>query len=131
MRASSVDHYILRVLEESSEHITSAQVFERVRLSLPAVNPSTVYRALERLARSGKVSVSDLGKGAMVYQSMDAGEHDHLVCQGCGQMIHLEHERFKALFDGLEAQTGYRMVTNHLVLWGLCPGCQHQGGAGG
>ncbi len=131
MRASSVDHYILQALEESSEHITSAQVFERVRAHLPAVNPSTVYRALERLAKGGRVSVSDLGRGAMVYQSMGAGAHDHLVCQGCGQMIHLEHGRIAALFTELEAQFGYRMVTNHLVLWGLCPGCRAESEAGG
>ncbi len=131
MRASSVDHYILQALEESSEHITSAQIYERVRAHLPAVNPSTVYRALERLAHNGKISISDLGRGAMVYQSMNAGAHDHLVCQRCGEIIHLEHDRFKEIFSALEAQYGYRMVTNHLVLWGLCPACQSESEAGG
>ncbi len=62
MRSSSVDAAILDVLSAHAPgHLTAAEVYERIQPRLPAVNPSTVYRALERLAKSGRISVSDMG----------------------------------------------------------------------
>lgn len=51
MRASSVDQIIIETLSKEHAHLTSLQVFEEIRLRLPAVNQSTVYRALERLVK--------------------------------------------------------------------------------
>ena len=81
MRASSVEQIILETLAQERSHLTAHLVYEQIRARLPAVNPSTVYRALERLANAGKISVSDLGTGAEVYESMNDVMHHHLVCQ--------------------------------------------------
>jgi len=61
MRSSSVDFYILDTLKKERSHLTSHEVFSRIQGQLPAVNPSTVYRALDRLVKAGKISVSDMG----------------------------------------------------------------------
>ena len=38
MRASSVDQIIIETLSKEHSHLTSLQVFEEIRLRLPAVN---------------------------------------------------------------------------------------------
>lgn len=105
-------------------HLTAAQVYERIQARLPAVNPSTVYRALERLAKAGQISVSDMGGGAAVYEAFSNQPHHHLVCQMCGTEQTLDHAPIRALFAAIEQQHGYTIVTNHLVLFGICPDCQ-------
>ncbi len=124
MRSSSVNHLILKSLQQDQAHLTAQQVYERIRSSLPAVNPSTVYRALERLAHAGLVSVSDMGQGAAVYESVGEEHHHHLVCQDCGAVIQIEDAFFKKLFDQIQVEYNFQLVTNHLILFGRCPACQ-------
>lgn len=123
MRSSSVVLAILDVLGNADTHLTSREIFDRIHNRLPAVNPSTVYRALERLTLKGEVSISDMGDGSMVYELVTDKNHHHLVCQKCRRMITIEGAEVEAFFNSLEAASGYRLVTNHLVLFGVCPVC--------
>ena len=93
-------------------------------MRLPAVNPSTVYRSLERLVGSGRLSVSDMGTGAAVYELVSEQHHHHLVCQNCGKVVTIRDEEVQTFFAGLESSRRYKITTNHLVLFGLCAQCQ-------
>jgi Fur family ferric uptake transcriptional regulator len=123
MRASSVDQAIIDTLAREHAHLTSLQVFEAIRDRLPAVNPSTVYRALDRLAKQGKVSVSDMGTGSAVYELVELGLHNHLVCQRCGRVTTFRHEEAQILYGAVEDKYGFRVRTNHLILFGICSSC--------
>jgi Fur family ferric uptake transcriptional regulator len=124
MRSSSVDFYILETLRKEHSHLTSHEVFAQIQQQLPAVNQSTVYRALERLVKNGKVSVSDMGTGSEVYELAEGEIHHHIVCQSCGKIITLRHEEVDSFFTEMEQKTGFHIVTNHLVLFGECADCQ-------
>lgn len=125
MRASSVEHIILEILSAEQDHLTSLQIYERIRPRLPAVNPSTVYRALERLVRQGKVSISDMGTGAIVYESLANGRHHHLVCQKCGRVLTVQDEAIREFFSTIQAKYHFSIATNHLILFGTCEDCSH------
>jgi len=124
MRTSSVDLVILETLGKEHVHLTSHEVYERIRSQLPAVNASTVYRSLERLASTGKISVSDMGTGSEVYESLADGMHHHLVCQSCGKVITIGHEEVKDFFDAIQRENKFVITTNHLILFGICEQCQ-------
>ena len=127
MRSSSVESAILETLQEESGHLTAKEVLESIRPRLPAVNPSTIYRALERLAAAGHISVSDIGQGAVVYEIVHDEPHHHLVCQACGKIVKLEPEAVEAFLQGIGQKSGYQVTTNHLVLFGICPHCREKG----
>jgi len=124
MRTSSVDLIILETLSKEHAHLTSLQVYEEIRGRLPAVNQSTVYRALERLVDNGKVSVSDMGTNAAVYELIDDGLHHHLVCQKCRQVMTIGHEEVEGFFGAIQDKNHFHIVTNHLILFGICEKCQ-------
>ncbi len=124
MRNSSADQVILDTLGQCHSHLTSHQIFEEVHKRLPAINPSTVYRALDRLASQGKVSISDMGLGAAVYELTGDSHHHHLVCQKCGHILMLKDDAVSTLFNNLETNYHYKIITNHLILFGVCPHCQ-------
>jgi len=123
MRTSSVDKIILEILAGEDAHLTSQQIYQQIRQRLPAVNHSTVYRALERLAVAGKVSISDMGTGAAVYELVGSGPHHHLVCQNCGSVQTIDHEVVGTFFRSLERGNQFKILTRHLVLFGVCQGC--------
>ena len=123
MRTSSVDQIILEVLAQEHAHLTSLQIFEVIRERLPAVNQSTVYRALERMAKRGQVSISDMGTGSAVYERVSDGRHHHLVCQLCGKTYTIGNEEVERFFAEIEAQNQFEISTNHLILFGVCGEC--------
>jgi Fur family ferric uptake transcriptional regulator len=98
-------------------------VYDEIRLRLPAVNQSTVYRALDRLASLGKVSVSDMGTGSAVYELLEDNVHHHLVCRKCGGITTMGKDDVASFFHLLEQKNNFRITSNHLVLFGICGYC--------
>jgi len=123
MKTSSVDLAILELLDEKHCHLKASEVYERLQPRFPALNASTVYRSLERLVNSGKLSVSDMGTGASVYEKVTDGIHHHLVCQKCGRVTTIEHEMVCSFFEQIEGEFGFKVFTNHLILFGECSEC--------
>jgi len=124
MRASSVDQIILETLAKEHAHLTSHQVYKEIRQRLPAVNPSTVYRALERLSNYGRVSASDMGTGSMVYEVLSGGLHHHLICQKCGHVMTIGDDDVQDFFIAIRLKNRFIVNTNHLILYGVCEACQ-------
>jgi len=124
MRASSIDCAIIELLRSDKTHLKAHEVYEKLHERFPALNPSTIYRAMERLAHLGKISVSDIGTGASVYEMVSEGIHHHLVCQNCGRVSTIEHSLVDKFFEQIESQFQFRIATNHLVLFGSCSNCR-------
>jgi Fe2+ or Zn2+ uptake regulation protein len=117
---------ILIAVRDSGTHVTAETVYERVKIELPEISLSTVYRNLKTLADQGKVSATDLGSG-MVFEAVQEGAHHHLVCLGCNRIIPFNHSFVEPLFQEIEKQ-GFELVTSHLALYGYCPNCQKSRG---
>jgi Fur family ferric uptake transcriptional regulator len=130
MRTSSVEKIILETLSREHAHLTSNQVYDEIKGRLPAVNHSTVYRALERMARDGKVSISDMGTGSTLYELVTNETHHHLVCQNCGRIITIGHEDVDDFFALVEKKHHFSIITNHLILFGVCLDCQEKNRVG-
>ena len=129
MKNTSTDQFILETLSDQKSHLTALQIYEAVHIKLPAINPSTVYRALERLVEHGMVTISDMGLGASVFELAEKKPHHHLVCQGCGKITMVEDEDISPMFLVLEKKYHYGIKTNHLILFGLCEQCQSSNNA--
>ncbi len=113
---------ILKAIEDLHSHVTAEVVYDQLKVSMPELSLSTVYRNLKTLADEGKVSVSDLG-GGLVYETVQSIPHHHLVCLSCSRVFQLDHDRVQPFFTRIE-QSGFLVATNHLCIYGYCPECQ-------
>lgn len=123
MKSSTVQQLILELLQEEHAHFSAQDIFSTLKPRLPSVNPSTVYRALDRMVHNGEVSVSDMGTGTMVYELVGSKPHHHLVCQGCQRVITLDADTVQPVFSQVENDYQFELTTNHLILFGYCPDC--------
>jgi Fur family ferric uptake transcriptional regulator len=123
MRASSVTNEILDILRKEHTHLTEVEIYEAVKAKFTAVNHSTVYRALRRLVDDNQISITDIGRGAQVYEICSGDAHHHLVCQSCGKITNLTDGTVEELFDTIEKNHGFHVITRHLALFGYCPEC--------
>jgi Fur family ferric uptake transcriptional regulator len=124
MKSSTVQQLILELLQKEHVHFSAQEVYQHLKPRLPSVNPSTVYRALERLASVGEISVSDMGTGAAVYEMVGSPPHHHLVCEMCHKVFTLENKLVQPFFTSISDQFRFEITTNHLVLFGYCETCR-------
>ncbi len=127
MRQSSVEKIIIEILSMKDSHRSSQQIYEEIRNRLPAVNPSTVYRALDRMVDHGIVSVSDIGQGALVFEILTNDLHHHLVCSKCGKLTTIGQGQVEDFFLKIESENNFKILTNHLILFGICGDCKKSG----
>lgn len=120
--------HVWQVLVESGEHFTAEELWERVRGTLPGLELSTVYRALEALQEAGLVADSRLPEGPRVFEARQA-VHPHLVCESCGGIFHPDPETGSWMLEALSAGSGgFEIQELHAVARGVCAGCGGQGG---
>ncbi len=114
---------VWQALIESGEHFTADEVWEKVSGSLPGLELSTVYRSLETLRAAGLVAESRLPEGPKVFEARPA-MHPHLVCEGCGRILHPDPETGRRMLKTLKAGSGgFEVRELHVMARGLCAGC--------
>lgn len=118
---------ILDALCEMGGHVTVAELYARVHGRFPAIDRSTVYRALDFFGELGLVASADVG-GAAVYEiaGVDGGNgrpHHHLVCRDCGHIDHAPGDAFDDFAARLRAEFGFAADVANLTIQGHCREC--------
>jgi Fur family ferric uptake transcriptional regulator len=115
---------ILQALCELDGHACVEEVHRRVTLHRRDVDLSTVYRTLEMFRDLRILSQTDLGHGYAEFEIVAGEPHHHLVCQGCGQVIHLDHSYLTPLAAAIRHDLGFEPILDHFAIFGLCPACR-------
>lgn len=94
---------------------------------LGACSLSTVYRALESLAREGLLVASRGSGGVAVYcfQPFRPLNHNHFECRKCGRLLHFECSPIGGLVDEICRVTGFDVQDAELRLTGECSACRN------
>ena len=113
---------ILEAVEQSHDHPTAAQVYERVQRVLPGVGFATVYRNLGALAEEGRIR--EIRVGDVTQYDRRTDRHDHAVCSGCGTLmdvlVPLPAEAVRSVME----QSGFQVAGYHTEVFGLCSDCR-------
>ena len=116
---------VLSVISHSSEHLTPADIYERVQQECPGIGLVTIYRTLEILAELGLICEVHAGGSCRSYLVRRPSEHHHhLICSDCGKVIDLTECTLSELEKSLSRKTGFRVGGHLLEFLGSCPDCQ-------
>lgn len=116
---------VLRVLEESGGHITSAEVLERVNALDASIGRASVFRTLDLFTSLLIVRPTYIDSSVTpTYVLMPEGHHHHIICTNCNRVIEFEDCCLSEMTTELEARLGVKL-TGHLVeFYGLCDRCR-------
>lgn len=107
-------------------HITADEIADELRRNRTPVAKSTVYRYLAQLEDSGhlrKYTVADGQPACYQLTGPACGEHFHLMCRTCGQIVHFESAPLGDMLSGLKDSTGLTIDGNKTVFYGRCADC--------
>ena len=124
--------HILDVFLKQSGHVTSEELYERVKQAYKTIGQATVYRTLKLLADSGLAKGVEFGDGAMRYEILyGQTHHDHLICEACGVNVEVVDPAIERLQEEVARRHGFKLTGHKLYLYGICPDCQKKAAGNG
>ena len=108
-------------------HFTAEELLGESRRRRLGVTRATIFRSLDVLAELGLVERLDLPSGEHAFVACEPAHHHHIVCSSCGRSTEVEDNGLEAVAAAIGRQTGYRVDTHRLELFGLCPACRSAG----
>lgn len=116
---------VLQVIARSNDHLSPAEIFQRVQQEHPCIGRVTVYRTLELLAEFDLVCTFHTEDNQRSYlMRRPVGHHHHLVCSGCGKVVDFTACNLDQLQCDLAHQTGFSIDSHILEFYGHCRDCQ-------
>ncbi|MCB1696698.1 MAG: ferric iron uptake transcriptional regulator [Halioglobus sp.] len=111
---------ILQILESSEDgpqHMSAEDVYLALRAAGEEVGLATVYRVLTQFQGAGLVDRHNFEAGHSVFELAKGEHHDHMVCEGSGEVIEFTDPVIEKRQREIAAEHGYELVDHSLVLY--------------
>jgi len=105
-------------------HFTAADLVAEATARPTPVGRATVFRALELFTELGFVERLDLPSGEHAYVPCVPTHHHHAICLRCGRTTRVDGLGLDEHLRQVGAQTGYRIESHRVELYGVCPACR-------
>ena len=116
---------ILDLMESSTvRHQSAEDIYQTLRDEGEEVGLATVYRVLTQFEAAGLVTRHHFEGGQAVFELNREGQHDHIVCVGCGKVEEFVDEIIEEQQAKIAEYKGYQITDHSLILYGKCPECQ-------
>lgn len=112
------------LIAEQTGHFTASDLEAVVRDRRLGISRATLFRALELLTELGVVERLDLPTGEHAYVPCARAHHHHVVCSRCGRTAEVDDAGIAEAVSAIARQSGYRIDSHRLELFGLCRHCQ-------
>lgn len=116
------------ILEEflrAGSHLSTEDLYLRLRRRNPRIGYATVHRTLKLFAECGIAEQRHFGDGQARYEASGQDEHhDHLICVACGKIVEFEDPRIEELQVEVAGGHGFSIERHRLELYGCCSDCR-------
>ncbi|WP_205687640.1 Fur family transcriptional regulator [Clostridiisalibacter paucivorans] len=114
--------------ENSGDHLSPEEVYDKVKGKYPEIGLATVYRTLQLLEELGLVYKLNFDDGCSRYEinleNDDNHHHHHLICLGCGRVIEVKLDLLENLEDAIEKEGEFEIVDHNVKFFGYCKDCK-------
>ncbi len=116
---------IVEVFLREAGHLTTEELYEKVKVVDNSVGQATVYRTMKLLCDSGLAKEVHFGDGVTRYEKKYGSEHhDHLICEACGRNLEVMDEQIELLQEQLATRHGFKLTSHRMYLYGVCSECR-------
>lgn len=115
------------LLKNDSEHLSSEEIYDLVRIDCPEIGLATVYRTMQLLDEIGAISKLNLDDGCIRYElnlnEEDAHHHHHLICKSCGKIIEVKEDLLDNIEDEIQNLYKFNILNHDVKFYGTCDNC--------
>jgi Fe2+ or Zn2+ uptake regulation protein len=117
---------LLSIMREAGRHLDAKEVYRRASERDPNISLATVYRNLRVFEKQGLINERHLGQARCYYEMKRLGEHQHLVCEACGQVIEFESPLLRKLVTEVQRKSNFSVTKVEVYLKGYCHKCKEE-----
>jgi len=117
---------VMRTIASSQDHLTPAAIYLKMHKDHPSIGLATIYRTLDILAKLELICELHAGGSCHSYTVGAPGQHHHLICSHCGEVIDFAGYDLTPLEQRLSRETGFEIEGHLLEFIGLCQNCQQE-----
>lgn len=114
---------LVRHIFAKHKHFDTEELLADLRTAGRQVSRATVYRTLSKLVDAGLLQRIEVGTRTMYDHDYGYPEHEHLVCDSCGEMTEFQHPAIASALREIAAEHQFRMDGHSLVVKGTCAKC--------
>ena len=127
-RLPSPRRALARLVASRGGHFSADELLTESKRARLGVTRATIFRSLDVLADLGVVERLDLPTGEHAFVACEPMHHHHVICSSCGRSTGVADHGLEAVAEAIGRETGYRVDTHRLELFGQCPECQEESG---
>lgn len=105
-------------------HMSAADVYRQLLGEQVDIGLATVYRVLGQLAHAGLLARNQFDAQTSVFELAAKGQHDHLVCTGCGTVAEVSNATIADQARRIAQRHGFALQSYSLALYGRCTPCR-------
>jgi Fe2+ or Zn2+ uptake regulation protein len=117
---------LLSVMQEAGRHLDAKELYRRASEKDASISLATVYRNLRLFKEQGLIDERHLGQAHCYYEMKHLGEHQHLVCEACGQVVEFRSSLIRKLVAEVQRKNDFSVTKVELYLEGYCPKCKDE-----
>lgn len=119
-----IDGIVTEILNQSSQPIGAYEIAKKARDKLHRLNPTQVYRCLERLLNARKVE-----RIVSINAYVIASGHDriHLLCKTCGEVNSIDECMPNETLISIANSKMFQAKATHIEISGQCKSCEPLG----
>ena len=114
---------LLDLLYEAEGHIDAKELYRRAIEKDTSISQATVYRSLNLFKELGLIDEMRLGGVQCYYELKQGGDHQHLICQGCGKIIEIDIPHFQESIEKIQEDHCFKVTKVELYMHGYCTDC--------
>ncbi len=116
---------VLETILAREDHPTADQLCDAIRVRLPGISRTTVYRILDTLVQTGMITkICHPGSAARFDPKIR--QHHHLVCMHCERIIDVESPRLDRVPWPDVRNHGFKISDYRIHFRGTCAGCRRR-----
>ncbi len=120
---------ILDMFLQEKGHLTSEELYDKIKKQAPSIGQATVYRTLKLFSEAELAREVHFGDGVTRYEiNHSDAHHDHILCDICGKTLEVVDDEIERLQEQLAKAHGFSLTRHKMYLYGICAGCQKKAG---
>ncbi len=125
LKSTNQREIILDEFLKSDSHLSTEDMYLRLRKKHPNIGYATVHRTLKLFSACGIAAERQFGDGQTRYERTSEEEHhDHLICTRCGTILEFEDPEIERLQEAVARQYQFTIMRHRLEIYGVCSKCQ-------
>ena len=119
------------LIENCDEHLSTEEIYERVKKNYPEIGLATVYRTVQLFEDMGIIDRLNFDDGCSRFEltSNDTvHHHHHLICEICNKVFEVENDLLEEIESEIENKYHFKIHDHNLMFYGHCKECMKKMG---